>query len=200
MVRGAFSRWAAGASLAAVVALVLACGGCGSSSSSSSSGAKSSGTSGQSSSTQGGGSQSGASKALPDPCTLVSSDEMAKLLGGPIAKPKASNVGNGSKACLWELQKNVDSPDPSTMGHTLTLTVLASPAKSMTPEQNFENTSQYSPDKTPAHVCEKSFWANNILNALQNGVYLNGLGGLASSDAAAKSAVEQMMAAACKSL
>ena len=195
MVRGAFSRWTAGTSLAAAIALVLACGGCGSSGSSSASGAKSSGTTGQSASTQ-----SGASKALPDPCTLVSSDEMAKLLGGPIAKPKASNVGNGSKACLWELQKNVDSPDPSTMGHTLTLTVLASPSKAMTPEQNFENTSKYSPDKTPAHVCEKSFWANNVLNALQNGVYLNGLGGLASSDAAAKSAVEQMMAAACKSL
>lgn len=195
---GANSRWSTRALLVTVVSVMLTCGAC--SGSSDGSGDQAQAKADHSSRTQGGNSKSGNSKSLPDPCKLVSSDLVVKLLGGPVAKPETKAVGRGSRSCLWELQKNVDAPDESTMGHTLSLTVLASPAKEMTAEQHFENSYKYSPDKTKASVCEKSFWAGNQLNAIQDGVFLGGVGGLGSDDPDAKAAVEQMMAAACKSV
>lgn len=184
--------------MATVVVVVVTCGACGGSSDGSGNQARA--KTDQTSPTPGGTSQSKDSKSLPDPCKLVSSDLVAELLGGPVAKPESSTHDNGTRTCLWELQKNVDAPDESTIGHTLSLDVEAPVTKGMTVEQDYENTYKYSPDKTKANVCEKSFWANNQLNALQDGVFLGALGGIGSDAPDAKAAVEKMMAAACKSV
>ncbi len=48
-----------------------------------------------------------------DPCSLVSSAQVEKIFGEPVAKPELKTVtmGDGeSKSCIWQAQQTVDNP------------------------------------------------------------------------------------------
>ncbi len=80
--------------------------------------------------------------------------------------------------------------------------VMGSPNPSaMSPAQLFESqaTSKEIPVKSE-NVCEKGFWLNGSINALQGDVYLTASAGLADDSPKAKAASLALVKIACTSL
>lgn len=175
-----------------VVATALA--GCGSSGST----AKNPGTVAPKNTSRPSGSKESSTGKTVDPCALVTIEQIATLLGGPAAAPERSTHATGSRSCLWKLQSSVDDPGSARPGHMLTLTVQVPPAKSMTPTQYFESAKNVAMEK--ADVCQESFWLSGQLMALQDGVYLGAVAGIADSSPEAKKVLTTLMTEACASL
>lgn len=140
-----------------------------------------------------------------DPCSLVSNAQVEKIFGEPVAKPELKTVkmGNGeSKSCIWQAQQTIDNPSIDNASRMLQLMVMGSPNPSaMSPAQYFESMAGSKEISTkPQQVCDKGFWLNGSINALQGDVYLTASAGLADDSPKANAASLALVKIACAAL